>query len=192
MKTLPMLNSRERWCCALGCGFCEAKPALVEYSRTEHDNGDVESKSRRVYVSSCCEADILLWNEDVQDVIEWSNVESDKTDAVSVESCGDFLGAEVRQQIALLAHMPDSFIQPEFRFPAGIDALSLFKECRAAAEIWAPLKPYVLQFDEFMNCKSCFGQGTIILQSDEGDFPDDFSAEHVACPECALLASARS
>lgn len=84
MKQLPQPGEGQLWCCSNGCGDCGTKPLLREYSRTEHPNGDIESKAERVYVSTCCAADLLLWNESTKDFIAWSLVDVADDDAVDV------------------------------------------------------------------------------------------------------------
>ncbi len=72
MSYLPKITSGQSWCCSKGCGECKPKESFIEYSRTEHPNGDIESKSQRVFVSDCCHGGLMLWDEDKQDFVEWS------------------------------------------------------------------------------------------------------------------------
>lgn len=72
MSHLPKITSGQSWWCINGCGECKPKESLFEYSRTEHSNGDIESKSQRVFVSHCCHTDLMLWDEGKQDFVEWS------------------------------------------------------------------------------------------------------------------------
>lgn len=71
MKNLPELAAGQSWCCSNGCGECGTKETAFEYSREEFPNGDVISKTQRVFVSTCCDADLMLWDEGKQDFVEW-------------------------------------------------------------------------------------------------------------------------
>lgn len=77
MSTLPTIPPHQQWCCGdRGCGPTTPVPSMHEYSRTEHQNGDVESMQQRVYVSACCRGDLLLWDEEKQDFLDWEYVEA--------------------------------------------------------------------------------------------------------------------
>lgn len=76
MRELPSISETQKWCCGTGgCGECQTRPTLREYSRTEHPNGNVDSMSERIFVSACCGGDLLLWDEDKQDCVDWNYVE---------------------------------------------------------------------------------------------------------------------
>lgn len=69
---LPTISERQKWCCENGCGECRPVPMDFEYSRTEDDNGKVlESLTEKIWVSHCCKADLMLWDEDKHDFIVW-------------------------------------------------------------------------------------------------------------------------
>jgi hypothetical protein len=72
---LPELTATQMWCCGLGCGECKPKKILFEYSRTEFDNGEVHSKYTPEFVSSCCGAELFLWDESIKDDVPYELVE---------------------------------------------------------------------------------------------------------------------
>lgn len=74
---LPALAEGQCWCCARGCGECHAKESLYEYSRTRYPNGTVVSKSCRIFVSACCAADLMLWDEKHNDFTDWQYAATD-------------------------------------------------------------------------------------------------------------------
>lgn len=76
MSNLPALAPKQAWACSKGCGECQPKESLFEYSRTEHQNGNVESKSQREFVSHCCGANLMLWDEGKQDFKDWDYVDA--------------------------------------------------------------------------------------------------------------------
>lgn len=72
LKPLPALKEGQSWSCVNGCGEC--KPALTrfEYSREEDLNGNlIRSDTTWIWTSDCCEDDVLIWDETLQDVIYW-------------------------------------------------------------------------------------------------------------------------
>lgn len=78
MNNLPTISATQAWCCANGCGECKQKEAEHEYYRQEDLQGNlIESKTEVIHVSHCCRADLLLWDQDKQNFVEWSYVEPD-------------------------------------------------------------------------------------------------------------------
>jgi hypothetical protein len=184
VKQLPQLGAGQVWCCAKGCGACGTKTVLREYSRTEHPNGDIESKSSCVEVSSCCAADLLLWDEEKKDFIEWSLIDEAGSEAVTVESCGDFMGNDMRKKIVASRPAIETLPAPAFRLPDGFDIHGLIDQCREAVRYWEPLQPFIDQFEKYMNCELCHGKCMVLDQSDaEEDFPQ-FDVAYVPCPKC--------
>lgn len=74
-EQLPAISDRQKWCCENGCGECRPVQTDFEYSRTEDDKGNVlESLTEKIWVSHCCKADLMLWDEDKQDFIVWGPI----------------------------------------------------------------------------------------------------------------------
>ena len=72
MEELPTITDRQSWCCENGCGECRPVQIDFEYSRTEDMDGNlIESKTEKVWASHCCKAELMLWDEDRQDFIDW-------------------------------------------------------------------------------------------------------------------------
>lgn len=60
------------WCCSKGCGECHPALAISEYSRTTNAAGEIEeSKKEEIFVSSCCGVELWLWDERVEDNVDW-------------------------------------------------------------------------------------------------------------------------
>ena len=72
---VPHISERQQWCCARGCGPCEVK-TIAHVWREVHDrNGKLlEQNTTPTDVSSCCGADLMLWDNDTQDFVEWAPV----------------------------------------------------------------------------------------------------------------------
>ncbi len=68
---LPTLTEHQIWCCSNGCGECKPKQTLFEYSRTEFTDGEIHFKSETIFVSSCCDADLFLWDFKVDDEVSF-------------------------------------------------------------------------------------------------------------------------
>lgn len=63
---LPELTEGQSWSCGNGCGECEPIPSEFEYSRIETVGGLlIESKTERVFLSDCCNAELFLWDEKI-------------------------------------------------------------------------------------------------------------------------------
>lgn len=79
---LPAITDRQSWSCANGCGACTPVQVNFEYSRTEDMAGNlIESRTEKVWVSNCCAEDLLLWDEDKQDFVEWNRPTSNQESA---------------------------------------------------------------------------------------------------------------
>ena len=75
-EVLPQLNEDQEWCCWKGCGPCTPVQTDFVYSSTTDLVGNLlESKSFKVWVSHCCKANLALWDEGLNDFIEWTPVE---------------------------------------------------------------------------------------------------------------------
>ncbi len=73
-EILPMLNSGQSWCCDKGCGTCLPMQIDFEYSRTEDLDGNLlESKTHKAWVSDCCKADLLQWDESKNEFVPWDS-----------------------------------------------------------------------------------------------------------------------
>lgn len=73
---LPEIGKTQSWCCENGCGECKPVMDDFEYSRTEDMAGNlIESKTEVVWVSNCCKADLMLWDEDKQNFVDFEMVE---------------------------------------------------------------------------------------------------------------------
>lgn len=69
--TLPQKEPHQEWCCSEGCGNCSPVQADFEYYREEDLQGNVlDTKSMKIWVSNCCNADLLLWDEQQQDFVD--------------------------------------------------------------------------------------------------------------------------
>lgn len=68
---IPKLEPQQKW----GCSQCGGDPVIVkvinyEYSRTEDHCGNLlESLTEPRLVTGCCDAEPLLWDEEIQDCI---------------------------------------------------------------------------------------------------------------------------
>ncbi len=68
---LQEITDRQSWCCENGCGECQPVQIDFEYSRTEDMAGNlIESKTKKVWVSHCCHAELELWDEEKQGFIQ--------------------------------------------------------------------------------------------------------------------------
>lgn len=74
MKQLPILTPDQEWCCAHSRGPCQPVQSTFEYSREEYPNGDVTSKTTLIWVSSCCNAELLMYDNAENDFIGWKPV----------------------------------------------------------------------------------------------------------------------
>lgn len=73
---LPEITKSQSWCCSEGCGDCTPVPTDFEYSRTEDRQGNlIESKTEKIFVSNCCGAELMLWDEEKQDNVAFEFVE---------------------------------------------------------------------------------------------------------------------
>lgn len=69
---LPELAPWQVWTCENGCGACRPVSADFEYSRETTPDGDlVESKTCKVYVSHCCRATLVLYDEKAETEVPW-------------------------------------------------------------------------------------------------------------------------
>ena len=58
------------WCCANGCGECKPVETDFEYYREETFSGElISSLSEKIWVSDCCKAAIMLWDENLKDFV---------------------------------------------------------------------------------------------------------------------------
>ena len=66
-ETLPELTATQEWCCAGGCGPCTAKEIAFPYSTTRdaETGAIIEQRTHRAYVSSCCDDELMLWDDSV-------------------------------------------------------------------------------------------------------------------------------
>lgn len=72
----PPIGPRQQWCCANGCGPCNVKTVDHEW-RVITDLYTGKVIQRDTYpddVSSCCGAELMLWDEDLQSFVEWQPV----------------------------------------------------------------------------------------------------------------------
>lgn len=68
---LPVITDEQEWCCSRGCGVCTPKPIEREFSRTTEADGTVlERKTEQVWVSACCLAALMLWDNGMQDFVD--------------------------------------------------------------------------------------------------------------------------
>lgn len=71
-ETLPEIGPTQSWSCENGCGECKPKQIDFEYARTEDPPGTVtERKVGKIWVSECCEADLMLWDEGKQNFVDF-------------------------------------------------------------------------------------------------------------------------
>ena len=69
---LPEIAPQQSWCCENGCGECTPVQTDFEYSKTTDSAGNVlESKIEKIWVSHCCKAELMLWDESKQYFVEW-------------------------------------------------------------------------------------------------------------------------
>jgi len=72
---VPQIGPRQQWCCARGCGVCAVKTVPYVW-RTVHDRDGklIEQNTTPVDVSSCCGADLMLWDEDAKGFVAFEMV----------------------------------------------------------------------------------------------------------------------
>jgi hypothetical protein len=72
---VPPIGPRQQWCCANGCGVCKVKTVPFVWREVHDRNGKLlEQNTTPVDVSSCCGADLMLWDEDKQDMVPFEMV----------------------------------------------------------------------------------------------------------------------
>jgi hypothetical protein len=72
---VPPIGPRQQWCCAQGCGVCGVKTVPYVWREVRDLAGKlIEQNTTPVDVSSCCGADLMLWDEDKQDMVDWQPV----------------------------------------------------------------------------------------------------------------------
>ena len=68
----PQLGSHQEWCCAKGCGPCGVKTVDFAWRTiTNLHSGHVQRDTYPIDVSSCCSAELMLWDEEKQDFIDF-------------------------------------------------------------------------------------------------------------------------
>lgn len=72
---VPPIGPRQQWCCARGCGVCAVKTVPYVWREVRDRAGKlIEQNTTPVDVSSCCGADLMLWDEDKQDMVPFEMV----------------------------------------------------------------------------------------------------------------------
>jgi hypothetical protein len=72
LKPLPELTATQSWCCEHGCGETKPRVDQFEYSRTEDKHGRLlESKAAPVWRSTCCGAELFLFDDATQTSTPW-------------------------------------------------------------------------------------------------------------------------
>ncbi|CAB3754444.1 hypothetical protein [Paraburkholderia humisilvae] len=70
---LPDLDEGQQWTCENGCGNCRPEHADFEYSHEEAlDGALLDSKMCKVWVSHCCKANLVLWDERSEGEVAWA------------------------------------------------------------------------------------------------------------------------
>ena len=70
---LPDLTEGQQWTCENGCGNCRPEQADFEYSREETPHGvQPNSRTCKVWVSHCCKANLVLWDERNEVEVPWA------------------------------------------------------------------------------------------------------------------------
>jgi len=74
LKPLPTLTATQSWCCENGCGETTPRVEQFEYSRLEDKRGRlIESKTAPVWRSTCCGADLFVYDEASSTSTPWEN-----------------------------------------------------------------------------------------------------------------------
>jgi hypothetical protein len=69
-EALPEIQPGQSWCCEEGCGECTPVQVEFEYSRSESPPGVIVRREvGNVWVSHCCKAGLMLWDEGKQGFI---------------------------------------------------------------------------------------------------------------------------
>jgi len=73
---VPPIGPGQQWCCSRGCGVCQVKTVPYVWREVHDRNGTlIERNSYPVDMSSCCSADLMLWDEDKQDCVAFEMLE---------------------------------------------------------------------------------------------------------------------
>lgn len=76
---LPMLKNNQSWCCSKGCGDCNTVDAIHERMIETDNNGKViHAVYEHYHVSSCCKADLLLWDDDIEGFVDYEEIDPRK------------------------------------------------------------------------------------------------------------------
>ena len=72
---VPQIGARQQWCCARGCGPCGVKTVPFVWREVRNRAGDlIEQNTTPQDVSACCGSELMLWDEDKQDFVDWEPV----------------------------------------------------------------------------------------------------------------------
>lgn len=73
----PPIGPHQQWTCANGCGQCGVRTIDFAWRTvTDLSTGQVvERDTVKADVSSCCGAELLLWDDDLQDCVEFKMLE---------------------------------------------------------------------------------------------------------------------
>lgn len=73
---VPPIAAHQQWCCAKGCGQCSVKTIHFEWrSVTDLATGQkIQSDHVLQDVSACCGADLMLWDDQAQDFVDFEMV----------------------------------------------------------------------------------------------------------------------
>jgi hypothetical protein len=71
-EVLPVLSSSQVFICTNGCGVCEPISFDFVYSETRTRDGElIERLTHKAYQSHCCSEMVEIWDDDLQDTIDW-------------------------------------------------------------------------------------------------------------------------
>lgn len=73
---VPKIGPRQQWCCANGCGACSVKTIDFAWRTiTNMRTGTVQRDTYPLDVSSCCGADLTLWDDDAKTFADFAMVD---------------------------------------------------------------------------------------------------------------------
>lgn len=76
--SLPEIESHQSWVCANGCGDCKTVEAKhIRMQKFDRDGYLAGAEHHYYQASKCCNAEVMLWDEEVEETVEFYEIESD-------------------------------------------------------------------------------------------------------------------
>jgi len=73
---MPGLLKGQEYMCSNGCGSCSVVEDEFECSRTDTKFGDLISREVEIVpVSSCCRADLDIWDNNKDDIVQYDFID---------------------------------------------------------------------------------------------------------------------